>query len=754
MRQQELKLLGHPRLKAGESLPSFIIRVSKSNFYEPPRILMGLIHHEQVTEVKDSSFCPREAATFERLAELTQTKAKHLYASTAHMFARLLMLPDDSTESLVLETLIFPVLSVEAIKRLLRSETAGQFCPLCLARSAYHRSIWLPTVVSLCLEHSCLLVDRCSICGKAVSIESIVNSHCASCNADLRQAQRIMVEDEIGLLTQRTIQLWLRYKSPPYLRQYSIPECPPSILFRVIEGLRFAVQKLAVKDCPRVHILPVWHDILKSDYKIGSSSLTSYQSYCVYTTAFRGITDWPVEFYKFLDALASKQEGTIRTGGVHQDLGNLYTGWLEHNWQHDSFNFIQHAFDLYLVEHYGLSQPMFSLDRLSRYPQLADGFTYVSINQASEMLGVAPSIIQKFILCGQLKTVKGNREDVLFVRRTELLELQNSWRFSLNLKELAQKLGISENIVLNMVEIDIFSVVQGPAQGFSQWKFGTMGAQEFLEKIRTYTEVCAEDEMGFAPITIGDASRITAIIGLNIASILKRVAEGLLHAYSFSKVISCGSLLFNPADIQVCINTIKSENGWIEREGVTKRLKVKDVTLAKWVKAELLCPIATRASAQYFDINEVERFLAIYVTSQEAATLLGVGELTIQTWVRQGRLQAVSGPGVDECHAYLFDKEALLKWRDERVNFGEALALLGVSRATLHTWITAGKIYPLNDMGGKQRWLSKRDVLALRKEVEAKFAIRQAAREQKLNSLLPTYSAAQRDLSPSLSHNE
>ncbi len=68
------------------------------------------------------------------------------------------------------------------------------------------------------------------------------------------------------------------------------------------------------------------------------------------------------------------------------------------------------------------------------------------------------------------------------------------------------------------------------------------------------------------------------------------------------------------------------------------------------------------------------------------------------------------GTSFDECHAYLFNKESLLRWWNGRLSFGEAVELLGVSSATLHRWVTEGRIVSLDEMGrgkdGSQGWIS------------------------------------------------
>jgi excisionase family DNA binding protein len=93
--------------------------------------------------------------------------------------------------------------------------------------------------------------------------------------------------------------------------------------------------------------------------------------------------------------------------------------------------------------------------------------------------------------------------------------------------------------------------------------------------------------------------------------------------------------------------------------------------------------------------EDIAAFLERYMGSEEAATILGVTQLTVQAWVRAGRLQPLTGPEIDGSHAYRFEKAALVQWRPERLTFGEAMALLGVSKATLDRWASRGGLHRL-----------------------------------------------------------
>jgi predicted site-specific integrase-resolvase len=274
--------------------------------------------------------------------------------------------------------------------------------------------------------------------------------------------------------------------------------------------------------------------------------------------------------------------------------------------------------------------------------------------------------------------------------------------------------------IIDLVEARLLFAEYSPGNGFSHWAFHKSTLAECLARVATHVKdsVIQEKSEEESLINLTDASRQLFVVGLNAASILLCVAEGKLKAYQpTGQELRLGVLLFDRSDIQRYIQSMKTENCWIGREETTKILGVKDVTLTRWVRSGLISPTATYGHVQYFNQRAIVAFVAEHVTSEEAATILGVGRLTVQKWARLGRLPeaCVSGPNIDEHHAYLFNKEKLIHWRHERLTFGETSLILRVSHSTLHKWVEQGKIFSLEDMGGKQRWFSRKAVLELYK---------------------------------------
>jgi DNA-binding transcriptional regulator YiaG len=107
-----------------------------------------------------------------------------------------------------------------------------------------------------------------------------------------------------------------------------------------------------------------------------------------------------------------------------------------------------------------------------------------------------------------------------------------------------------------------------------------------------------------------------------------------------------------------------------------------------------------KRNSMYFSRAEVKRFEHEFVSTEEAAGILQINELTVQSWTRKGRLHPVSGPGVDDRAAYLFHREEVERLRlENRCTAPEMSARLGISRSQLRIWIEQGKVKPISGPG-------------------------------------------------------
>jgi hypothetical protein len=83
------------------------------------------------------------------------------------------------------------------------SGPAVQYCPACLAETAYFRRIWRVSFIRVCERHSTALVDCCGGCGAAVRFEELDPafgkiSVCRNCLRDLAFERAMVIDQKLA----------------------------------------------------------------------------------------------------------------------------------------------------------------------------------------------------------------------------------------------------------------------------------------------------------------------------------------------------------------------------------------------------------------------------------------------------------------------------------------------------------------------------------------------------------------------------
>src|SRR5260370_1705660 len=149
------QLLGHPELREGESLTSFLLRLGTSNFYQPPTIVTELMFDDTGDEalLKDHVGLPRQDAVLERIAHLAQVDCARLYAASAHRFTHVIAPPEAKINELDLPgNHIVSLLPVGVAQKLLRSKSACPYSPLSIHHQPYPLLTWLLLATSVFLK--------------------------------------------------------------------------------------------------------------------------------------------------------------------------------------------------------------------------------------------------------------------------------------------------------------------------------------------------------------------------------------------------------------------------------------------------------------------------------------------------------------------------------------------------------------------------------------------------------------------------
>lgn len=710
-------LLRRTTLQQDESLFSLLTRLARLNGYDPPNVLLDPLRRpsERHGITMERLGWPQLMTTMRRLAELTEITVDDLIAATGHRFADTLMPPQSAQQSWhCADGTAVTRIDRRVAGRHLLGERVVQFCPRCLAEAPYHRVLWMPYATAACLRHHCLLCTTCPSCSASVRMDDLVDAHCQRCQMALADLDVVsLVHDAEGLLCQRILQTWLIDGRNPRDLAHQLPDAPANVLYCIMDALRIVTLQHAPA-WKYLHPLPdgtVWPSQQRGTHL---RRLSAAQRYAVYTTAVRGLLEWPTGFTRFLNAYQTRNGGRVG-GGLHTDLGTLHARWLERAWQHPAFQCVQDAFEQHAFETPRLARTAAYARRWRRTPQSVQRFSYITISEAARLLHTTTDSVHRLIETRRLTGIQApHNQRFMLLRRADVVTLAQRWSQLITLSEAAALLGLSEAIVTDLYGCGALAAEQTPAEGFPRWMF----ARETLTSWRRHVVQALDQAARPKPssnhvLNLVTVTRMLTAIGEIAATVLQAVVEGRVRAALTDAESPLSDLQFTRTDVRAYIALIKQERGWMGRAEVRQLLKIKDTTLAEWVRAGRLTPVLVRGTVQWFGREQVHRCMTTWISTAEAATLIGVRPLTVQTWVRQGRLPARSGPGIDDRRLYLFDRDQLQAWRTARLTVRETTVLLGISRATLHRWVEVGRLQPLADMGGTQRWFARAEVMLL-----------------------------------------
>ena len=109
----------------------------------------------------------------------------------------------------------------------------------------------------------------------------------------------------------------------------------------------------------------------------------------------------------------------------------------------------------------------------------------------------------------------------------------------------------------------------------------------------------------------------------------------------------------------------KQGQGLFDGEETARRLGVESWVISRWAAQGLLSPAVRYGYEAYFAREEIERFLADYVSSKEAAEVLGLGVRELEAGDWSWGLEAASGIGMDRRAVYLLHRGDVERVRSE-----------------------------------------------------------------------------------------
>lgn len=529
-----------------ETLSSLLIRLAKANFYDTPYAVIQLCRKQ--LRSSDNLNCPARVETYQAIEELVQIDAYTLHQATVHRYAHVWDSPKNNCVTLPNGQIVTLVPSGR--NRNIFSENDVQYCPLCLREEAYHRLIWLPRAVTVCLKHQCLLVYKCPRCRYALNTLGIVKGHCHRCGLSLPQVEPIFVgDDEHGLLSQKIIQSW--FQGEPLNYEGSL-EQPSSILYAFMDGLWLSARY--IRHWAYLHPLPAGDEQGVDDE---ASPLRRFQCYA---TVVKALLNWPQGFHGFLDAYLLRLANPL-SYRIHEDFGHIFNKCISVYWNSDGFQAIHRAFDEYLIDRYSLSSSVYHLDRSRSTPDFRERLPYVPVAVGAKMLGVTPETMMHLAEKEGLVTyeeAKGGRAEyrLTLVKRADVLKLKEKWENGVSVNEAAQMIGTSPKVVRQLLRRELVKAVRGQeVDGSYAWSVDFNSLRLFVGRLRFKTRHAMASET--IPIIL--ALQMLSAYKTNLAGVIDNIFEGVLKAHWPKEAKRLDEMFVSQDDISRLLHELAAE---------------------------------------------------------------------------------------------------------------------------------------------------------------------------------------------------
>lgn len=711
-------LLIRSPLLPDESLPFYLLRLSKLNGYDVDS--RDMVRSIALRHAKRNS-----VEFLASLSLLTCLSEAELYAATYHRWTdmfqqdgigrningnnrgeryaqKTITLSDDNTYSLL----------PEAIRRwYLWPESNATYCPLCLQDNPYHRLHWFSVGTAVCLEHKILLAQGCPQCSKAIPLYSLLDCLCPNCGYSLCDTPtQSVAHDALGLSIQAVLQSWWGQSETSIPVNVTLPDKDTKTLFSIIYGLRKAVLQskgyMATFHNPGVIELFDSPMQKKQRKKLKRNPTTHYATFA---TASKGLLNWPNGFYDFLDAYRHRL-GRKPTGDVQVDFSTFYVRVIEKQWQARTFDFVQRAFEDFIVENHTLSPSILHMKRYQKDGAFRERFPEITITEAAQTLNVSPETVKVLIDNGslsKLRTVeRRGKGRFILVLRDEVVALSRVWGKGKHLEEMSKFLGVSNDIVVALADLDLLQTLRKPTDdGALRWLFVHSSAIELQKRLKQIADDKDNrsrsgngdaDEQSWLLLT--EATQMLSIYRFNAAMIIQSVLNGELRVRWSGSSLHQLELLSD--DVESLRERLYLERERFSRRQVAEMLSVKPRSIQRWIEIGLIEADVDGNGATWITKENWLCFRESYIFSHEAVEILGVSLLTVQKWAQNGRLHSVCGGDGSDLHRYLFRREEVKKLApDNRMTTPQLAKEMGLSRSHMTVWIKEGKVKPVSGPG-------------------------------------------------------
>jgi hypothetical protein len=603
----------------GESLTSLIRRTTEAMGYESVARVVSLLAERGRLPRHLNQLLP--GRVFDYLAALLCQPPETVSSLTVHHFA----------PSLVLVQKDQPPARVCDSQTILRYFSSSWLvCPACLGQDQvpYERLLWSFQPIPICVEHGCLLINRCPACQRPLRWDRPDVSRCR-CSQRLGDVEPLAVSSQGIRLSQGLQQVLLG--SVQAFTEMSAAAC-----FWWGDRMAAAIRRT-----------PTW--LTKFGQCLGLQP-QCHDDAIAWIAAAEILNDWPRRLEAFLDVFQQIDKHKTTSTGVGRRFGTLLR-------QAAKLEELGHpapavALRQYLVAHYAgghLSGKVCLFQKAKERSALRQR-AWVTQTLAAKMLGLrhgtVAKLMQEGILQGRLHPAGQHGRSIGLVLRKSVETLQAELHDPLDVQAAARRLGVDRHRVLDLIHSRIFPRAIRTAKGWLIPRASVVELKNFCERLP------AGKPTSSRWLSVRQATRMFGPTGLTLALLVELIRVQRVSARMADLEKRLNGIVVSHTDLMALVSEIRDrrdqQHGYpVHHLGkvLFPNRPIKCSVIKKWIAARLL-KARKSGRARLVAAEEVERFRLEYCPAEEACRSLGITRSTLSRWEVEGLVQPVYGKRV------------------------------------------------------------------------------------------------------------
>ncbi|MCM3619777.1 TniQ family protein [Sutcliffiella horikoshii] len=276
-------MLIYLRPYTNETLISFIYRVAKKNRMDNLKWIFDCFERDLSLKIHENHVNWLDGVDLEAVAT---------YLNITLEEAKMLTVIGD------IEDLSLQVNNITKNQYFLYSRT--RFCPFCMKKAKYQRKNWINLFSVVCLEHECYLQEDCYNCLKSLNVKDIIQDSCLKCNKKPSDSPILFCTLSVLKYFQKTLNQIADQKEFNYQHPWIKDK---NVFISTINFLSLWISKLVPDDkltIPKEHLYFKGKVLERYHFK---NFRTVEQSACLYNKAFDIVSNWPENYFNFLDSV-------------------------------------------------------------------------------------------------------------------------------------------------------------------------------------------------------------------------------------------------------------------------------------------------------------------------------------------------------------------------------------------------------------------------------------------------------------------